>query len=148
MCWIYWVNFLHRTDESSSLDSFITVSHAEVKINSIVKLSGIDWVWNCNQTATITLNQIDTTKINDVYKPPRNSVEKVILLVLLVVYYGRNVILAHYSGQGCIFRATICTLLWQNLKATFIKLVHVRFIFKAALTRSLRHSWAGQLCVG
>lgn len=59
--------------------------HAAVKINSIVKLSGIDWVWNCNQTATISLNQVDTKEINDVYEFP---IYIVTLLVLVIVYYG------------------------------------------------------------
>lgn len=83
--------------------------HAAVKINSIVKLSGIDWVWNCNQTATITLNQIDTPEINDVYKSPWNSVYIVILLVSVVLYCGKmflswNVILAPFLREYCIFR--------------------------------------------
>ncbi len=87
--WQYQGEFsaLHRWN--LSLNNLSLFHCAAVKINSIVILSGIDWVWNCNQTATITLNQTDTTGIYDVYKSPWNSVYIVILLVSVKVYYGK-----------------------------------------------------------
>lgn len=52
----------------------LTVSPRSGKktIDTMVVVIGIDCVWNCNQIATISLDQTDTTKINDVYKAPRN----------------------------------------------------------------------------
>ena len=67
-------------------------------------LSGIDWLWNCNQTATITHNQIDTTEINDVYNPPEIQFA---LLYFLFQFHGNmslswNVILAPHLSEKCI----------------------------------------------
>lgn len=91
MCEITRMNFSASHKWNLSLPNLSQFRRAAVKINSIVILSGIDWVWNCNQTATITLTQIDTTEINDVYKSPWNSVYIVILLVSVIVYYEKNV---------------------------------------------------------
>lgn len=60
-----------------------------VEINSLVILSRIYWVWNCDQTATTSHNQIRTTKINDVYKASWNPVYNVILLVSVIRCHGK-----------------------------------------------------------
>ncbi len=110
--WNYQDEFSASHRWNLSLNNLSLFHCTAVKINSIVILSEIDWVWNCNQTATITLNQIDTTEINDVYKSPWNSLYIVILLVSVILYHGKmflswNVILAPYLRVYCIFRARI-----------------------------------------
>ena len=137
------MNFQHLTGRN--LNNLSQFHRTAVKINSIVILSGIDWVWNCNQTATITLNQTDTTEINDVYKSPLKSSLHCYITCFSYTLSCKNVPLmkcnlgsllegaTHFQSQNSF---PICN---NFFKPRFIKSSHVRFIFRTTLTRQCCH---------